>query len=60
MKSDLKCASISLFNTLPNVPVRLEDFPKKDLKVVVLFYPTGLTIVNLRYSELTIPIFTHF
>ena len=39
MKSDLKSASITLSNTLSNVHLRLKDFPKKELKVVVLFYP---------------------
>ena len=48
MKSDLKSASITLSITLSNVHLRLEDFPKKDLKVAVLFYPPGLTIVKLR------------
>ena len=39
MKSDFKSASITLTNTLSNVHLRLEDFPKKDIKLVVLFYP---------------------
>ena len=39
MKSNLKSASITLSNSLSNVNLRLEDFPKKDLQVVVLFYP---------------------
>ena len=43
------CASITLSITLSNVHLRLEDFPKKDLKVVVLFYTPVLTIVNLRF-----------
>ena len=38
--------------------IALEDFPKKDLKVVVLFYPPGLTIVNLRYFLVTLAGFT--
>ena len=41
MISDHKSASIALSNTLYNIHLRLEDFPKKDLKVVVLFYPPG-------------------
>ena len=41
MESGLKSASITLSNTLFNVHLRLEDFPKKDLKVFVLFYPLG-------------------
>jgi len=39
MKSDR--ALIALFNTLSNVHLRLKDFPKKDVIVVVLFYPLG-------------------
>ena len=35
MKSYLKSASITLSSTLSNIHVRLEDFPKKDLKVAV-------------------------
>ena len=41
----LKC---TLSNTLSIVHLRLEDFSKNDIKVAVLFYPTKLTIVNLR------------
>ena len=48
MKSDLKNATIALYNTLSSVHLRLEDFTKKYLKVVFLFYPLGLTIVKLR------------
>ena len=35
MKSDLKTTSINLSNTLSKVHLRLEDFPKNDVKVVV-------------------------
>ena len=42
--------SITVYITLSNVDLRLEGFPKKDLKVVVLFYPLGLTIV-LTYGK---------
>ena len=41
MKSDHKSASFTLSNTLSNVPLRLEDFSKNYIKVVVLFYPLG-------------------
>ena len=40
----LKSASITLSNTLSNVHLRRENFPKKYVKVVVLLYPPGLTI----------------
>ena len=48
MKVHFKIASITLSNTLPNAHLTLEHFSQKDVKVVVLFYPSGLTIVNLR------------
>ena len=43
------CASITLSINLSNVHLRLEDFPKNYLKVAVLFYPSRLTVANLRY-----------
>ena len=47
MKSDFKSASITLSNTLSNVHLSLEDFPKKDVKVVVLFNYRELTVHTL-------------
>ena len=48
--SHLCPGSNTLSITLSNVHLRLEDFPKNDFKVVVLFYPSELTIVNLYDS----------
>ena len=48
MKSDLKSASITLYNTLANAYLRHEDFPKNNVKIVVLFY----SLVN--YCELAV------
>ena len=45
MKSYIKSSSITLSNTLSNAHLRIEDFLKKYVKVVVLFYPPGLTTV---------------
>ena len=52
MKLDLKSASITLSNTLSNVHLRLEDFPKKDFKVVVYLSPW------VNYRELTVNKYT--
>ena len=60
MKSDLLYASINLSITLSNVHLRLGNFPKKDLKVVVLFYLIGLTIVSLRYLSYKVRISVKF
>ena len=48
IQADSYRTSINLSNIFSNLYSRLDDFPKNDVKIVVLFWPPGLSIVNLR------------
>ena len=48
MQSDSNRTSLNLSNRFPNLYLRLDNFPKNDAKVVVLFCFPDISIVNLR------------
>ena len=53
MQSDSNRSSLNLSNYFPNLYLRLDNFPKNyKAKVVVLFYPPEISIVNLQYIKI--------
>ena len=47
--TDSNRTSLNLSNNFPSLYLRLDNFPKNDTKVVVLFCPLEKSIVNFSY-----------
>ena len=48
MQTDFNRTSLNVSNNLPSLYFRLDNFPKNDVKCVILFCPHEISIVSLR------------